>query len=472
MSNIIKPRDRVKELTFSTGTGVVGLAGPTDGFSSFSSEYNHGDVIFYAITDGDKYEVGSGTFIVLNNDLDNTEQYALNRNSLHSSNPDNSNIDFNSGPKEVFVTYPASHCIFHASGYNQNFPIPQKKGIAVWESENIINYFPDFKWDNDFKSLSIQKSLGVYGVDVGGDSAEYHSRIRASGYYVGDVGVYFQANNGNDSSYLGGTQYKHFIPNTADVTSYASLVLEFDGEVQQNIKLLPQSSRTILAGPVDDCAGGCPDDYPRFRLLESNDIPDLSDLYCTFSQLSETSGVLKQQSEDYADGVAVEIQNNFVNFQSEVNSDISSLQLEHQEHLTEIEDELDLFRDLIKTQTRNIVLNESGPLMSGIASGIACGPSGCNISTTVSGTIPSVPGNDVYYHGFPVSGISSGDAYSVNISPSKPLTDKLLLTYAFVSDTEDHMVSGVFYNPLATESTEQSFMAYHLSLKAIFQDDA
>ena len=45
MTNIIKTSDRIKELTFTTGTGTVGLTGATDGFSSFSSEYNHGDIV-------------------------------------------------------------------------------------------------------------------------------------------------------------------------------------------------------------------------------------------------------------------------------------------------------------------------------------------------------------------------------------------------------------------------------------------
>jgi hypothetical protein len=472
VTNIIKPNDRIKELTFSTGSGTIGLAGATNGFSPFSSEYSHGDIVFYAITDGNNYEVGSGTFVVLNNDLDNTEQYALNRRSIKSSNADNSNINFNSGPKEVFVTYPATHCVFHASGYNANFPIPQNKGIAVWESENIINYYPDLKWDNDFKSLSIQKSLGVYGVDVGGDSAEYHSRIRASGYYVGDVGVYFQANNGDDSSYPGGTQYKHFMPNTSDVDSYASLILDFDGDVDQNIKLIPQSSRTFFAGPIENCQGGCPDDYPRFRLLHIDDIPDLSSLYTTITQLSITSGDLRSAAEDYADSVVVSIQQDVNSFKTEVNTDIDNLQLEHVEHLQTIEDELDLFRDLIATKTRDIVLQESGPLMSGIASGIACGPSGCSITSTVSGIIPPVSGQDVYYHGFYVSGVSSGAPYSVNISPAKPLADKLLLSYSFVSDTVDNYVSGVFYNPMPTQSSEQEEMGFHIHLKAIYQNDS
>ena len=472
MTNIIKTSDRIKELTFTTGTGTLGLAGATDGFSSFSSEYNHGDIVFYAITDGTKYEVGSGIFTFINNDLDNTEQYALQRHSLKSSNADNSKINFLTGPKEVFVTYPATHSVYHAAGLSSEHPVPQDKGLAVWNSRNVLKYYSSLKWDDDFKSLSIQQTTDAkYGVDVGGDSSEYHSRIRASGYYVGDVGVYFRANNGNDSSYLGGTQFKHFLPNTIDTTTYASLVLEVDGDVKENIKFKKQSARYIFAGPQDDCAGGCPDDYPRFRLLHIDDIPDLSSLYVTPAVLEATSGVLEQKAEDYTDAQISTITTNFDSLSSSVNADITALEIASANQTQAIEDELDLFRDLIATKTKDIVLEESGPLMSGIASGIACGPSGCSITKSVTSTVPAISANDIHYQGFYVSGVVAGGEYAVTISPEKALADKIVLTYAFPSDTVDDYVSGVFYNPLGTSSSPQVEMKYHIHAKAIWQDD-
>lgn len=472
MTNIIKTSDRIKELTYTTGTGTIGLAGATDGFSSFSSEYSHGDIVFYAITDGEQYEVGSGIFTVINNDLDNTQQYALQRHSLKSSNSNDTKISFLTGPKEVFVTYPATHSVYHAAGYNSDYPTPQNKGLAVWSSRNVLNYYPAITWDDDFKCLSIQQTTDAkYGVDVGGDSSEYHSRIRASGYYVGDVGVYFRANNGNDSSYLGGTQFKHFLPNTIDTTTYASLVLEVDGDVKENIKFKKQSSRYVFAGPQDDCSGGCPDDYPRFRLLHIDDIPDLSSLYVTPAVLEATSGVLEQKAEDYTDAQVSTITTNFDNLSSSVNADITALETASANQTQAIEDELDLFRDMIATKTRAVVLDESGPLMSGIASGIACGPSGCSITKSVTSTVPAISANDIHYQGFYVSGVVAGGEYAVTISPEKALADKIILTYAFPSDTVDDYVSGVFYNPLGTTSNAQVEMNYHIHAKAIWQDD-
>jgi hypothetical protein len=472
VTNIIKTSDRIKELTFTTGTGTVGLTGATDGFSSFSSEYNHGDIVFYAITDGEKYEVGSGVFTVINNDLDNTEQYALQRHSLKSSNSNDTKIDFLTGPKEVFVTYPATHSVYHAAGHSSDYPTPQDKGLAVWSSRNVLNYYSSLKWDDDFKCLSIQQSTDAkYGVDVGGDSSEFHSRIRASGYYVGDVGVYFRANNGNDSSYQGGTQFKHFLPNTVDTTTYASLVLNLDGDVKENIKFKTQSARYIFAGPQDDCSGGCPDDYPRFRLLHIDDIPDLSSLYTTPAALEAASGVLKQQAEDYTDSSISTVTTTFDTLSTSLNASIANLETASSNQTQSIEDDLDLFRDMIATKTKAIVLEESGPLMSGIASGIACGPNGCSITKSVTSTVPSIASNDIHYQGFYVSGVVAGGDYAITISPEKSLSDKIMLTYAFPSDTVEHYVSGVFYNPLGTSSASQAEMKYHIHAKAIWQDD-
>ena len=54
--------DRVKELSRTTGTGPLALDGAADGFSGFDDIFASGDTVFYAVTDNDKYEVGSGIY--------------------------------------------------------------------------------------------------------------------------------------------------------------------------------------------------------------------------------------------------------------------------------------------------------------------------------------------------------------------------------------------------------------------------
>lgn len=54
--------DRVKELSRTVGTGPLALDGAADGFSGFDDIFASGDTVFYAVTDNDKYEIGSGVY--------------------------------------------------------------------------------------------------------------------------------------------------------------------------------------------------------------------------------------------------------------------------------------------------------------------------------------------------------------------------------------------------------------------------
>ena len=54
--------DRIKETSRVQGTNDISLDGAAAGFSSFSDFYASGDTVFYAITDNNKYEVGSGIY--------------------------------------------------------------------------------------------------------------------------------------------------------------------------------------------------------------------------------------------------------------------------------------------------------------------------------------------------------------------------------------------------------------------------
>lgn len=53
--------NRVRELTQTTGTGDITLAGALSGHVRFSDAFNVGDSVTYVIEDGDNYEIGTGT---------------------------------------------------------------------------------------------------------------------------------------------------------------------------------------------------------------------------------------------------------------------------------------------------------------------------------------------------------------------------------------------------------------------------
>jgi hypothetical protein len=101
MALIIK--DRVKEITTTTGTGDVSLGGASATFDAFQSVMSNGDTTFYAIvhtaSGTDEWEVGVGTFNTGN---------TLTRTTVYAGSNGASAVNFSSGNKDVFMTYPAS----------------------------------------------------------------------------------------------------------------------------------------------------------------------------------------------------------------------------------------------------------------------------------------------------------------------------------------------------------------------------
>ena len=98
-----KIKDRVKEVTTTTGTGAVALSGASATFDTFQSYMSNGDTTYYAIvhtaTGVDEWEVGLGTWNTGN---------TLTRTTVLAGSNGTSAVTFGSGNKDVFMTYPAS----------------------------------------------------------------------------------------------------------------------------------------------------------------------------------------------------------------------------------------------------------------------------------------------------------------------------------------------------------------------------
>ena len=62
MSRDARLSDRIKQLSFDPSTNAFALDSIATGFSPFSDFYEEGDVVFYAATDGTRYEMGSGEY--------------------------------------------------------------------------------------------------------------------------------------------------------------------------------------------------------------------------------------------------------------------------------------------------------------------------------------------------------------------------------------------------------------------------
>ena len=99
MALIVK--DRVKETTTTTGTGTVTLAGASAGFQSFAA-IGDGNTTYYAITSGNDYEVGLGTYTASGT--------TLSRDTVLESSNSGNKITL-AGTSDVFCTYPAEKAV-------------------------------------------------------------------------------------------------------------------------------------------------------------------------------------------------------------------------------------------------------------------------------------------------------------------------------------------------------------------------
>jgi len=257
--------DRIKETSYTIGTGNFVLNGASNGFSSFSSVYSSGNNIFYAATDGTSYEVGSGVYLY------GPSLSQIVRFPFKSTNSNNK-VNFGQGLKEVFVTYPATHSVYTASGLNTSLT-PQSSGLAFWLSSNIVGYDDNIIWDSANNRLGISTTSPSYAIDVGGIGAK--SLIRASGIIPGSSGIIFASGINGDLGYAGGVQNTHYVANALDATTGSDEVFELSGVAKNYILLKKQNAGLVFAGPASGCTPPCSPDYPSFRPILTEDIADL-----------------------------------------------------------------------------------------------------------------------------------------------------------------------------------------------------
>ena len=98
-------RDRVQEISTTTGTGTLTLSGAVLGYQSFAAIGN-GNSTYYAIFDPVAYdwEVGIGTYT--------SSGTTLSRTTVLSSSSGGSLINFSAGTKNVFCTYPSERSVY------------------------------------------------------------------------------------------------------------------------------------------------------------------------------------------------------------------------------------------------------------------------------------------------------------------------------------------------------------------------
>ena len=146
-------KDRVQETTTTTGTGTVTLAGAVVGFQSFSV-IGDGNTTYYAITSGNDFEVGLGTYT--------SSGTTLSRDTILESSNAGSAITL-SGTSNVFVTYPAEksgHKDATDTIYSEQ--VGASNGIFV----NATTVSANFTVPNNYHALSVGPVTVNGGVSV------------------------------------------------------------------------------------------------------------------------------------------------------------------------------------------------------------------------------------------------------------------------------------------------------------------
>jgi len=127
-------KDRVKETSTTTGTGTFTLAGAATGFQSFSVIGN-GNYTYYCIVDSSAgaWEVGIGTYT--------SSGTTLSRDTILESSNSGSAVNFGSGNKDVFVTYPAERAVIGGKGLIENSSTITEN-VTVTTGNNAISAGP------------------------------------------------------------------------------------------------------------------------------------------------------------------------------------------------------------------------------------------------------------------------------------------------------------------------------------------
>lgn len=185
------------------------------------------------------------------------------------------------GITEIYVSYPLKSSVFTGAGIS-GYKEPKRGGVAFWANEQTLDYDDDIIWSTGKLALGISKSSPYYAIDIGGLPS--YSQIRASGFIEGGSGIAFSGGQNLPQNILkvasGGIQLEPFYRNELDNQTGTDQVFALSGLVDQRLLFQKQLKGQVFAGPPSGCSMmGCSPDYPEFRYLYLQDIPDLSSLY-------------------------------------------------------------------------------------------------------------------------------------------------------------------------------------------------
>ncbi len=250
-------KDRVKVSSGIVGTGPVTLGTAAVGYQDFSAIGN-GNVTYYtiALVSGSEWEVGQGTVTLVSG------TWYLSRDVVLESSNAGTLVNFTTGSKDVFVTYPAEKAIYEEAAGNVIFdggPITVV-GTGVTSYTSFANFFAEmFGNANTYVQQYIQNQNS--GSDASADYVALNNIGTDTTYYV-DMGMnssgyssatfqIYTPNSGYVYSIGGGTTSKMFVGSADD-----DLILHAGGFATTNIGITISGTDQTVAIAKDATIGG------------------------------------------------------------------------------------------------------------------------------------------------------------------------------------------------------------------------
>ena len=126
--------DRVQETSTTTGTGTLTLAGAVAGYQAFSVIGNSNSTFYGIVDEFGQWENGIGTYT--------SSGTTLSRTTVLSSSNSNSLVNFTTGTKNVFVTYPAEAVspVRETAQASTSGTVIDFTGIPVWAKQITVMF--------------------------------------------------------------------------------------------------------------------------------------------------------------------------------------------------------------------------------------------------------------------------------------------------------------------------------------------
>ena len=293
-------KDRVKELSTTSGTGTLTLAGAVDGYQAFSVIGN-GNVTYYTIYDASNgdWEGGYGTYTASGTTLSRTFVY-------DSSNSGNL-VNFSAAEKEVFCTYPSEQAIYQETngnlrlvggviGLTQDGTEGTTLPNTSYQAFTTGNYYMQANQQN-LSSGAEASSDWVCTADNGDDEENYMDMGMASSGYNYSGFSAFKANSGylvstgSDLRLIAG-KFGAVTPGAQDIVLVAGSLLD----TEERVRVYGDTGNVNIGGGVNATDLG-----QRLQVVGSASISGAATFGSTVTLNADPSTALQAATKQYVD---------------------------------------------------------------------------------------------------------------------------------------------------------------------------